>query len=238
MLLTVHSIPILLTMSATRASLLRQRVHQHLWRRRDFAQAYTGRVLDGVQDRRRGTVHGQLPDALRAAGAEGIRLLFEEYADGWNVGGGRHNVVRHLSVGHSAFVPNNLFIKSHTDSLRYATLDLSRSEDGMNYLAHLLHRNKIGDAGFERDRVHGDLCHVDSPRVRAVGVAAIGGIVPIQARWRFVLTPRAQRPARFYVTPARAHELILGAGLAKQAAFQERPLQPERGSLHQLADDH
>jgi len=39
----VHSIPILLTISTTRASFLRHRFHQHLWRRGNFAQTYTSR---------------------------------------------------------------------------------------------------------------------------------------------------------------------------------------------------
>src|SRR6266576_1199302 len=108
----------------------------------------------------------------------------------------------------------------------------------MNYFPHLLHRNKIGDSRFKRDRVHGDLSHIDSPRVGAVGVATKSGIVPVQARRLLVLAPRPQGPARFDVTPAGAHELILGASLAKQAAVQERPLQPKRGSFDQLPDDH
>jgi len=83
--LTVHSIAILLTISTTRASFLHHRFHQHLRRRGNFSQTYAGRVLNGVQDRRRGTVHRQLADALRSVRAESIRLLFEENADRGNV---------------------------------------------------------------------------------------------------------------------------------------------------------
>src|SRR3977135_4549506 len=108
----------------------------------------------------------------------------------------------------------------------------------MNYFPPFLHRNKIGDSRFKRDRVHGDLSNIDSPRVGAVGVATKSGIVPVQARRLLVLAPRAQGPARFDVTPAGTNELILGASLAKQPAIQERPLQPKRGSLDQLPDNH
>src|ERR1700674_4391324 len=114
---------ILPTVSATNIRFLGHRIHQYLRRRGDFTHADTGRVLDGVKDRRRWAVHGQLPDSLCTARAEGIRLFLQEHSDVRNVSRRRDNIVRYLAVGHAAFAPYDVLVERHANRLRHTALD-------------------------------------------------------------------------------------------------------------------
>src|SRR5712692_5456952 len=139
----------LLALSGTRGLLpALERFHQNFGRNRYFVDADARGVLDGVDDRGRGPVHGQFADALGARRAVRVTPLLEVHADAWYVGGGGHDVVRHLVVDHAAFLPVDLFVERAADGVRHAACDLSRGEHGMDHRARFLHGNEIVHLGF------------------------------------------------------------------------------------------
>ena len=107
-----------------------------------------------------------------------VRLLLEQDADGRHVGARRHDVVGHPIVLHATVLPHHVLVERPADALRHAALDLSRREQRVDDLAHLLHRPELLDAGLVRGRVDGHLRDVHRPGVRAVRVAPECAVVP------------------------------------------------------------
>src|ERR1039458_2209542 len=68
----------------------------------DLGEGDTGGVFDGVEDGGRGTVHGEFADAFGTARAVDAGSFLEVDVDGWQVGGGGHDVVGHLVIAHQA----------------------------------------------------------------------------------------------------------------------------------------
>src|SRR5690349_2813465 len=141
------------------------------------------RILDGIDDRRRGSVNGQLAKALRSRRTVRIRNLLEVHANRRKIRGGRHDVVRHLAIDHAPFTPDYIFIEGEADTLGYTAFDLPGGQNRIDNPSNLLHRNKVGDAGFEAASVHGNLGNVHRPRIRGISIAAIGLVIPVDPRW-------------------------------------------------------
>src|SRR5436305_54967 len=165
-------------------------------------------VFDGVEDGWGRAVHREFADALRARGAAKVRVLEEVHAYRGDVGGGRDDVVGHLSVRHAPALPHDRFVERPADALRDAALDLPGGEYGMNHAAHLLHGDEVFDARFIRHRVNAHLGDVDGPSVSAVRVAAVALVVPLYVFGLPVLREDFERAVLFNVVAARAREVV------------------------------
>ena len=143
-------------------------------------------MFDGVEDGGGGAVHGELADAFGAAGAVVAGGFFEVDVDGWDVGAGGHDVVRHLVVGEVAVLPDAFFVEGVADGLRDAAFDLAGGEDGVDDFAYFLQGVEVGDLRGVGGGVDGDFGDVDGPCVGGVGVAAVGFVVPEDVGGRFV----------------------------------------------------
>ena len=91
------------------------------------------------------------------------------------------------------FLPHDIFVERQADALRDAALDLPGCEHRVDDLADLLHGDEIVDAHFGGAHVDRNLGDVDRPAVRAVGVALIGFVVPVQIGRMFIFGERFQR---------------------------------------------
>ena len=177
---------------------------------RDRIESNFKRVFHGVDDRRRRTIHGKLADSFRAKRPVNISQFFEEHANRRQVGGSRHDVVRHLAVLHAPILPNHFLVQRISDSLRDAARDLPAGQNRMQDLAHFLQRDKVvhGHAvGRQINRHFGD---INRPGKRRVGLAAILFIVPENIVRRFVTRPRAERSVRRNMILARGAKFLRG----------------------------
>src|ERR1044072_4871815 len=114
---------------------------------------------------------------------------------GGGVGGrGRDDLFRPLPVPHPPVAPHDVLIQRPTDALRHAALDLPGREHGVDDSPHLLHGDEVLDARLIRQGIHGHLRDVDGPGVRAVGVAAVVLVVPLDVRGLLVLHVRLEHP--------------------------------------------
>ena len=148
-------------------------LHQDLGGDRDSVNRGAHRHGDRVRDGRRDAVHWQLADALGAGRAVCVRPLLEEHPDRRQVHRRRHDVVRHLRVGHPPVTPHDVFVQGIANGLRHAAFDLAGREDRMNHGAHFLHGDEIINMCLERGQVHAHFGDVDRPGIRAIGIALV-----------------------------------------------------------------
>jgi hypothetical protein len=79
-----------------------------------------------------------------------------------------------------------VFVERVADGLGHAAFDLAGRQHRVNHAADFLQRDEIIDLRLAGDGVHRHLGHIDRPRVRAVRIALIRLIVPVNSRRRFV----------------------------------------------------
>src|ERR1035441_7392635 len=152
----------------------------------DLGEGDTGGVFDGVEDGGRGTVHGEFADAFGTARAVDAGSFLEVDVDGWQVGGGGHDVVGHLVIAHQAVFVLALLVQRVADALGDPAFHLAPGEDGVDDLADLLQRVEVGDLGHVGEGVDGNLGDVDGPGVGGVSVAAVLVVVPEDVAGRLV----------------------------------------------------
>ena len=150
---------------------------------------------------------GNSPMPFAPAGPRSYGISSKNTRIGGKIHRSGHHVIGHLRVDHAAFLPHHIFVERETDALRDAAFDLSRCENGIDHLAHFLHRDEIFDANFGGARVHGNFGDVNRPGVSAVGVAAIIFIVPVQIARMFIFDERFQRAVRVNVFCAGLREI-------------------------------
>src|SRR5215469_17230297 len=119
-------------------SLVRQRIENVLWEQGDRIERNAQRIFDSIDDRRRRAIHWQFTNPFRAVRPVNVTQLLEVNPNRSQIGGRRDNVVCHLAVLHSAFLPNHLFVKREPNSLSYPSHNLPFSQDGMQHSAYLL----------------------------------------------------------------------------------------------------
>ena len=88
-----------------------------------------GRVVDGVQHRRRGDVHRQLADSLGAVRRTRIRLLNEDGGDARSVERRRDQIGRQPVVLVAAIGQLDLFDRGVSDRLERPALHLALGQD-------------------------------------------------------------------------------------------------------------
>src|SRR5205814_4143172 len=106
------------------------------------------------------------------------------HANGWKVGGGGHDVVRHLAIDHPSFVPDNIFVKSKADALCYTTFNLAGSQNRINDAPNLLHADKVSHACFAGTSTHLHLRDIHGSCIGGIGAAAGVRIIPAESDWR------------------------------------------------------
>src|SRR5579872_709976 len=183
---------------------------KHFGQERNLVHFDTEGVFDGVQDRGRWAVNGQFADAFRSQRSMLIRSFFKKDANSRHVYRCGHDVVGHLAVGHAAVLPHNILENSVSDALRHAAFDLSGGENGVNNAADFLKRDEIVHADLEGGCVHGHFCNVHRPRERAISIATVGVVIPIDPRWGLVLAERLERPELRDVPGAGVCEIVTG----------------------------
>src|SRR5260370_25827280 len=96
-----------------------------------------GRIHDGVYDRRRRPIHGELSDALGAVRAVDVAKLLKKYPDRRDVRRGRHDVIRHLIFDHAAVLPDDLLVEREAARLWPSSPDLSLCQNRVKNLSHI-----------------------------------------------------------------------------------------------------
>ena len=123
----------------------RERFENIFRKQRNRIERNPQRVLDGIDNRRSRTIHRKLADSLGAKRAVNVTHFLEKHADGRQVGGSGHDVIRHLAVLHAPILPNHFLVQRISDPLRDAARDLPSRQNRMQHLAHLLQRHEIID---------------------------------------------------------------------------------------------
>src|SRR6266849_846678 len=184
-----------------------QGLHQNFRCDRDARNVCAGRILDRVHDGGRGAVERQLAYPLCTGGSAFVRHFFEINANRRNIHRSWNNVVRHLAVHHSPFLPDNIFIERIPDPLRDAALDLAGSQHWMDHLANFLNGDEIFDTGLIPQRVQGYFGDINRPGIGPVGVSLIFFVVPVNSGGRSILASGFERSEVLDVAPARLGEL-------------------------------
>src|SRR5436190_8222947 len=160
------------------------------------------------------------------------------HANGWKVGGGGHDVVRHLAIDHPSFVPDNIFVKSKADALCYTTFNLAGSQNRINDAPNLLHGDKVSHACFAGTSVHLHLRDIHGPRIGGIGVASVGLIIPVDSGWRSVYAVAFQRSMLKNVLSACRPEFFGRVALAEETTIDQGVSHRRTRRFDQLANDH
>src|SRR6266849_898846 len=211
---TVHLMRVSREVSGKRAL---QSLHQDFGCDRDARNVCAGRILDRVHDGGRGAVERQLAYALCTSGSAVVRHFFEINANRRNIHRSWNNVVRHLAVHHSPFLPDNIFIERIADPLCHTAFDLTRSKHRMDHPADFLNGNEVLDACLVRQRVQRYFGDINPPGIGSVGVSPVFFIVPVNAGWRSVLTGGSEQAELPDVARTSSGELCGGIAFLQKS---------------------
>ncbi len=144
--------------------------------------------------------------------------LFEKYADGREVHGRRHDVIRHLAILHASVLLVNFFVEREADRLRHASGNLPGCENRVKHLADFLYSDEIFHGHAVGGEVDFDLRNVNGPGKCRIGFAAVFLVIPENAAWGFVTRVGLEGTARGGVFTAGSAELRPRISVSEQCA--------------------
>src|SRR4030095_2494281 len=130
------------------------------------------------------------------------------YPNGWHVSRSGDDVVGHLAVLHAPFVPNHFLVQGEADALRYPAHNLSRCQNWMKDLSHLLKRHEVIHRYTVGDGIDRHFCHINSPGKSRVCRSAIFLLIPDYA-FGLLVPRKASKSAVFLnMRPACSAKLL------------------------------